>query len=156
MTSKLRRLKKFCSNRYPAVSGKGWWHHLVIFETPIVTKLFQQSPLAYCTTLQFFAKTWKYIYVWILVIVQLSLCLCICLWKRGDRSVWENCKDAARDCKSITKRKKRERGRERDTKRTVNVILLTKLPDVQSRRHRSDQLKPCSIGSSLCLIGAFL
>ena len=50
--------------------------------------------------------------------------------------------------------KKREREGEGDTKRTVNVILLTKLPDVQSRRLRSDQFKPCSIGSSLCLIVA--
>ena len=68
--------------------------------------------------------------------------------------MWENCKDAALDCKSIKKRKKGEIGRGRDTKRTVNVILLTKLPDVQSKRHRSDQFKPCSSGSSLCLIVA--
>ena len=55
---------------------------------------------------------------------------------------------------NLSRREKREREGERDTKRTVNVILLTKLPDVQSRRHRSDQFKPCSIGSSLCLIVA--
>ena len=43
---------------------------------------------------------------------------------------------------NISRREKREREGKRDTKRTVNVILLTELPDAQFRRLRSDQFTP--------------
>ena len=131
MTSKLRRLKKFCFNRYPAVSGKGWWHHILIFETSIFTKLFQQSPLA--------RQLCK-----ILPILKNIFMFGFCVFVFG-KEVTGQCGNIVKTpppTVNLSRREKREREGERDTKRTVNVILLTKLPDVQSRRLRSDQFKP--------------
>ena len=131
MTSKLRRLKKFCFNRYPAVSGKGWWHHLLIFETSIFTKLFQQSPLA--------RQLCK-----ILPILKNIFMFGFCVFVFG-KEVTGQCGNIVKTpppTVNLSRREKREREGERDTKRTVNVILLTKLPDVQFRRLRSDQFKP--------------
>ena len=131
MTSKLRRLKKFCFNRYPAVSGKGWWHHILIFETSIFTKLFQQSPLA--------RQLCK-----ILPILKNIFMFGFCVFVFG-KEVTGQCGNIVKTpppTVNLSRREKREREGERDTKRTVNVILLTKLPEAQSRRLRSDQFKP--------------
>lgn len=131
MTSKLRRLKKFCFNRYPAVSGKGWWHHILIFETSIFTKLFQQSPLA--------RQLCK-----ILPILKNIFMFGFCVFVFG-KEVTGQCGNIVKTpppTVNLSRREKREREGERDTKRTVNVILLTKLPDAQFRRLRSDQFKP--------------
>ena len=147
MTSKLRRLKKFCFNRYPAVSGKGWWHHILIFETSIFTKLFQQSPLA--------RQLCK-----ILPILKNIFMFGFCVFVFG-KEVTGQCGNIVKTpppTVNLSRREKREREgeRERETQRGRSTSffspssLTSSLGDLDLIN--LSLLK--SIGSSLCLLVA--